>query len=139
MSQRVLVPFDESDPASEAFEEALREYPDDEIVLLHAIDPGTSGHGLEGAAAGDLSGRRREEIEERLADAERRAEQDGAEITTVIERGPPGSTIVEYARENDVDRIVMGSHDRSRISKILLGSVAEDVVKESPVTVTVVR
>lgn len=139
MSQRVLVPFDESDPASEAFEEALREYPDDEIVLLHAIDPGTSGHGLEGAAAGDLSGRRREEIEELLADAERRAEQDGAEITTVIERGPPGSTIVEYARENDVDRIVMGSHDRSGISKILLGSVAEDVVKESPVTVTVVR
>lgn len=56
MSQRLLVPFDESDPASEAFEEALREYPDDEIVLLHAIDPGTSGHGLEGAAAVDLSG-----------------------------------------------------------------------------------
>ncbi|MFC7006899.1 universal stress protein [Halalkalicoccus salilacus] len=47
MSQRVLVPFDESDPASEAFEEALREYPEGEIVLLHAIDPGTSGHGLE--------------------------------------------------------------------------------------------
>lgn len=139
MSQRVLVPFDESDPASEAFEEALREYPDDEIVLLHAIDPGTSGHGLEGAAAGDPSGQYREEMEELLADAERRAERDGVEITTVIERGPPGSTIVEYARENDVDRIVMGSHDRSGISKILLGSVAEDVVKESPVTVTVVR
>lgn len=139
MSQRVLVPFDESDPASEAFEEALREYPDDEIVLLHAIDPGASGHGLEGAAAGDLSGRRREEVEELLADAERRAEQHGVEITTIIERGPPGSTIVEYAEENDVDRIVMGSHDRSGISKILLGSVAEDVVKESPVTVTVVR
>lgn len=139
MSQRVLVPFDESDPASEAFEEALREYPDDEIVLLHAIDPGVSGHGLEGAAAGDLSGQRREEVEELLADAERRAEQHGVEITTVIERGPPGSTIVEYAEENDADRIVMGSHDRSGISKILLGSVAEDVVKESPVTVTVVR
>ncbi|MFC7006898.1 universal stress protein [Halalkalicoccus salilacus] len=74
-----------------------------------------------------------------MADAERRAEQHGVEITTAIERGPPGSTIVEYAEENDVDRIVMGSHDRSGISKILLGSVAEDVVKESPVTVTVVR
>lgn len=74
-----------------------------------------------------------------MADAERRAEQHGVEITTVIERGPPGSTIVEYVEENDVDRIVMGSHDRSGISKILLGSVAEDVVKESPVTVTVVR
>lgn len=139
MSQRVLVPFNESDPAAEALEEALEEYPDGEIVALHVIDPGAGGHGLEGAAVDDLSGHRHEEARRLLADAEERADRRDVAITTAIEEGEPTDAIVEYAEENDVDRILIGSHDRSGVSRILLGSVAEDVVKKSPVTVTVVR
>lgn len=139
MSQRVLVPFNESDPATAALEEALEEHPDGEIVALHVIDPGTTGHGMEGAAADDLSGRRHDEARELFADVEERAERRGVAVTTAIEEGKPAGTIVEYAEENDVDRIVIGSHGRSGVSRILLGSVAENVVKESPVTVTVVR
>lgn len=136
---RVLVPFNESDPATKALEEAVDEHSDDEIVVLHVIDPGTSNHGLEGAAAADLSGGRHEEAEKLLADVEERADQRGVAVSTAIEEGEPAKTIVEYAEENGVDRILIGSHDRSGVSRILLGSVAEDVVKKSPVSVTVVR
>jgi nucleotide-binding universal stress UspA family protein len=139
MSQRVLVPFNESEPATEALEEALEEHHDDEIVVLHVIDSGTTTHGMEGVAADDLSGRRHDEARELLADVEERADRRGVSITTAIEEGEPADAIVEYAEENDVDRILIGSHDRSGVSRILLGSIAENVVKKSPVTVTVVR
>jgi nucleotide-binding universal stress UspA family protein len=141
MAQRVLVPLNESDPASEAFEAALEEYPDGEIVALHVIDPGTASPapGAQDAAVEELSEQHREEAEELLADARRRAEERGVTVTTDVVTGVPGDAIVEYAEEHDVDRILIGSHDRSGISKILLGSVAEDVVKGSPVSVTVVR
>lgn len=141
MAQRVLVPLNESDPASEAFEEALEEHPDGEIVALHVIDPGTASPapGVQDAAVDELSEQRREEAEELLADARKRAEERGVTVTTDVVTGVPGDAIVEYAEEHDVDRILIGSHDRSGISKILLGSVAEDVVKEAPVSVTVVR
>lgn len=139
MAQRVLVPLNESDPSSEAFGEALEEYPDGEIVALHVIDPGTASPGVQEAAVDELSERRREEAEELLADAKERGERRGVTVTTDVVTGEPGDAIVEYAEEHGVDRILIGSHDRSGISRILLGSVAENVVKESPVSVTVVR
>jgi len=46
---------------------------------------------------------------------------------------------VEYAEESDVDHIVIGSHGRSGVSRILLGSVAESVVRRADMPVTVVR
>jgi nucleotide-binding universal stress UspA family protein len=47
--------------------------------------------------------------------------------------------IVTYADENDVDHVVLGSHGRKGLTRVLLGSVAEAVVRRSPVPVTVVR
>jgi len=53
--------------------------------------------------------------------------------------GRPTKVIVEYADDHDIDQIVMGSHGRSGMSRILLGSVAEIVVRRASVPVTVVR
>ncbi|MFW6265865.1 MAG: universal stress protein, partial [Halanaeroarchaeum sp.] len=44
-----------------------------------------------------------------------------------------------YVEETDVDHVVIGSHGRSGVGRILLGSVAERVVRRSPTPVTVVR
>lgn len=138
MEQRVLVPFDGSDPSREALELALDRFVDGEIIALHVVDLGTSTHGLTGGAD-DAEERAREDAEERLEEARTRAEERGTAIRTAIEQGTPERTIVEYAEEHDVDHVVIGSHGRSGISRILLGSVAEDVVERSPVSVTVVR
>jgi nucleotide-binding universal stress UspA family protein len=53
--------------------------------------------------------------------------------------GKPARAIVEYADDHDIDQIVMGSHGRSGVTRILLGSVAESVVRDSTVPVTVAR
>jgi universal stress protein A len=47
--------------------------------------------------------------------------------------------IVQYARQNDVDLIVMGTHGRSGLSHLLLGSVAEKVIRKAHCPVLVVR
>ncbi|WP_412781655.1 universal stress protein, partial [Aeromonas diversa] len=63
----------------------------------------------------------------------------GRAVRTVIEHGDPSRMIISYTETHDVDRIVLGSHGRSGLSRVLLGSVAETVARRSPVPVTIVR
>ncbi|HEY9179142.1 MAG TPA: universal stress protein [Candidatus Baltobacteraceae bacterium] len=53
--------------------------------------------------------------------------------------GPTVPAIVEYAKRNSADLIVTGSHGRSGISRALLGSVAEGILRHAPAPVMVVR
>jgi nucleotide-binding universal stress UspA family protein len=139
MSQRTLVPFDGSDPAMTALDEAIAEHSDGEIIALNVINPGESSHVVQGSAAENLHEQAREDAEELLTKAEHRAEQRSVTLTTAIETGQPANVIIEYADANNIDHIVMGSHGRSGVSKILVGSVAENVVQKSPVTITITR
>jgi nucleotide-binding universal stress UspA family protein len=63
---------------------------------------------------------------------------EGIQVETVQREGLPQSEIVEYAEENDIDIVVMGTHGRTGIDHYLLGSVAERVVRTSPVPVVTV-
>jgi nucleotide-binding universal stress UspA family protein len=147
MTQRVLVPFDGSDPAWTALEEAVEQYPDAEIIALHVLDLNRFDFGLKGTSTGtgagagtdDLPDVSQEYADESLTAAEEFAEQYAITLTTSIETGPPARVIVDYATRHTVDRIVIGSHGRSGISRILLGSIAEQVVRQSPVSVTIAR
>jgi len=53
--------------------------------------------------------------------------------------GRPAREITDELESGEYDHVVMGSHGRSGVSRILLGSVAETVLRRSPVPVTVVR
>lgn len=64
---------------------------------------------------------------------------DAVPVETEIREGTPHREIVDYARESDCDVVVMGTHGRSGIDRLLLGSVAERVVRESAVPVLTVR
>lgn len=59
----------------------------------------------------------------------------GIETTTAVRHGDPANTITEYAEENDIDLITMGTHGRSGLRRRLIGSVTEAVVRlaEQPV------
>ena len=145
MVRHALVALDDSDPAWEAFSYALSAFEGERLTLLHVVDP------MEGVYAGPDGGYADQETRERVQERARllcdrardRAAELGALETTVvetaIESGRPARTIVEYAEEHDVDHVVVGSHGRSGVSRILLGSVAEAVARNSPVPVTVVR
>jgi nucleotide-binding universal stress UspA family protein len=137
--KRVLVPIDGSEGSQEAVDHAVSEFPDAEIVLLHVIDPVGSGYDAESVVPG-LSEEwyaSHEETAEELFEKAR--ERTGREFETATEVGRPSREIVEYAESEGIDHVVMGSHGRSGMARLLLGSVAETVVRRSPVPVTVVR
>ena len=137
---KVLVPIDGSAQSEHAVDYAADTLEPDEIVLLHVIDPVEAGY----SAAATMPGyseewyeNRKEEASSLFEEAESRLE--GFDVETVIEVGRPSRTIVSYIEEYDIDHVVMGSHGRSGMTRILLGSVAESVVRRSPIPVTIVR
>lgn len=139
MADRILVPYDGSPPSEEALDHAVEQFPDADIIVLTVSDPVEATY-----AAGDESRYLGEnwfdvasqEAEQTLEVAKRSTDR-ALETEHVV--GKPVRTIVEYATENTIDQIVMGSHGRSGISRVILGSVAEKVLRRSPVPVTIVR
>jgi nucleotide-binding universal stress UspA family protein len=139
MSKRVLVPFDDSEQAHEALEYALTEYPGDELIVIHAVDPAEWGYGAPGNTLGERwREEAREKSEEVQSSAQAVADEYGVDITTAAESGVPGDVVTEYAGEEDIDHIVIGSHGRSGTKRILLGSVAEEVARKVSIPVTIV-
>jgi nucleotide-binding universal stress UspA family protein len=67
-----------------------------------------------------------------------RASTEG-EITTVVWYGNPAEAIAEAARFNDVDMVVMTTHGRSGLGRILLGSVAESVMRSTSTPILVLH
>jgi nucleotide-binding universal stress UspA family protein len=142
MSKRILVAVDGSDPADAALDFATEEYPDAEITVLSVIDPTEVSYGSVEAAPGTferLQEAATDRTERILETARGRAAEYGVDVETESVVGAPARTIVDRADEHGVDGIVVGSHGRRGVSRILLGSVAETVVRRSPVPVTVVR
>ncbi|MGQ3412644.1 universal stress protein [Natrinema sp. LN54] len=136
----ILVAYDGSEPAQKAVEHAFTTYPDDEIVLLRVIEAadGSTGAGIM-AAQEWLRDREEEvstELPEEIASIISDPDRDFRTETAV---GKPAREVVRFAEDNDIDHIVIGSHGRSGLSRVLLGSVAETIVRRSPVPVTVMR
>ncbi|AGB31363.1 UspA domain-containing protein [Natrinema pellirubrum DSM 15624] len=146
MGTHVLVPLDGSSQAWAAFDHAVSNHDGGRITTLHVVDPMAGvysdygGGGYYDPQIHDQAVERGNELGEEAHD---RAEEAGVlettTIDTAVETGPAARTIVQYADENDVDHIVMGSHGRSGVTRVLLGSVAETVTRRSPVPVTIVR
>ncbi|HII79873.1 MAG TPA: universal stress protein [Methanosarcina sp.] len=66
-------------------------------------------------------------------------EGSGVEVREVLLEGHPGDEIIDYAENNNIDLIVMGTLGATGIERFLMGSVAEKVVRYSKVPVMVVR
>lgn len=144
MTEHVLVAFDGSPLSKAALEHAVSTHPDAALTVLNVVDPvgvvyESETQGLPEAATWYDRERERSGglLEEAVALVERLA--PGRDPTTATEVGPPARTILEYADAHGVDHVVLGSHGRTGASRLVFGSVAETVVRRSPVPVTVVR
>lgn len=62
-----------------------------------------------------------------------------AEVITEVRWGDPVEAIVTYARERSIDLITIATHGRTGLSHVLLGSVAERIVREAPCPVLTLR
>jgi nucleotide-binding universal stress UspA family protein len=142
MADRVLVPLDGSTQADHAVDLVFEEFPEATLVLLHVIDPAEASYSAQTAiptTSEEWYDHENERATELFGEVETRASDHGIAVEHATEVGKPARTIVKYAEEEDIDHVVMGSHGREGVSRILLGSVAETVMRRSPVPVTVVR
>jgi nucleotide-binding universal stress UspA family protein len=136
----ILVPYDGSPPAQKAVKHAVSEAGDEEIILLRVVEV---ADGMIDAGLDIVKERIKESQAEGLGDVPEETltllnEADVAfQVETVV--GKPGREIVSFAEEHDISQIIIGSHGREGVSRVLLGSIAENVVRRAPTTVTVVR
>lgn len=140
MYEDVLVPTDGSDAVQDAIDEGIgiAELCDATLHAVFVVD--TADYALVPDAelvtveeALEDAGRRA------LEDIERRASAAGLETRTELRRGSPADGILDYADEHDVDLVVMGTRGRSAIDRVLLGSVAENVIRNADQPVMVKR
>lgn len=144
MTYRVLLPVDDSERSRDALDYVTRRHADDTVTALHVLDPSElTGYGGidegEMIAYDEMQAQQHESGERLLEDTRERAENQGLDIATALETGPTEQTIIDYVEDHDIDHVVIGSHGRTGVSRILLGSVAEKVARRSPVPVTIVR
>lgn len=138
--KRVLVAYDGSPQANEALDHALAEFPEDDLVVLTVSDPAEASYASTEEFAGYDQGwydAAEETAQRRLENARERGGDREIETDHVV--GRPGRAIVEYTQDHAIDHIVMGSHGRTGVARLLLGSVAETVIRRAKVPVTVVR
>jgi nucleotide-binding universal stress UspA family protein len=150
MPKRILVAVDGSEEAVEALRFAADEWPDADLTALHVINPADSATGAEGGFPGasdqwyESAKQRGERVLSEAAESVDRA------VETRLEVGRPTKTILDVAggeaavgeaadAGEPFDHVVLASRGRTGLSRVLLGSVAEGVVRRAEVPVTVVR
>ncbi|MDJ1434528.1 universal stress protein [Halostagnicola sp. A-GB9-2] len=136
----ILVAYDSSGPAQKALQWAIDEHPEEEIVLLRVIEAAdgstSAGVNLAKEKLMELQNETETELSDEVTDL---LDDDDIKLQMETVVGNPARETVAFAEENDIDHILVGSHGRSGVSRVLLGSVAEKIVRRAPVPVTVVR
>lgn len=135
--RRILVPTDASDESARILplvEDLARVY-DSEIVLCYiaAVYPDPAEYPVRTHLPTSADAR---EVVERFA---RRLSPNGPSVRTRVDFGLPETLIVQAAREEDVDLIAMTTHGRSGFARLVLGSVAESILRSSPCPTLIVR
>ena len=139
MYNRILVPTDGSAGMTRVIDHAsdLARAHDAELRFLYVVNTASFANLPMETSWESVTSMLREEGESALEAAEDRAAAGGC-VTTIAE-GPPSREIVADAEEADCDLIVMGTHGRGGLNRLILGSVAERVVRTSAVPVLTVR
>ncbi|MEQ9103823.1 MAG: universal stress protein [Rhodothermales bacterium] len=139
---RLFVPLDFSGSTEVLVEEAgtMARVFGAKVDLFHAVDmPYLPYVGLANDPLKDIEKRALNAAGEELQELAAALHEDGLEVEVHKRTGPAGNTILEAARDNDADLIVMASHGRHGLDRMLLGSVTEKVLRGAECPVLVVR
>jgi len=140
--KKICCAVDFGDPSRVAMEQAadLARRFEAELTLVHVLVPPPPAASDVLVSSRGVASVEAQEHEEKLAewrgDAERRA---GRPVRSRVLWGDPAAEIVRHAREERCDLLVVGTHGRTGIARVVLGSVAERAARESPCPVLVVH
>jgi len=141
----ILLPTDFSECANYAlpYATSLARSAGASIICVHVIEPVVPTVGYTGIAEplpiADLSEQLEDSATRELPKIARHEECAGLNVEEVIVHGDAASEIVRVAKERGVDLIVISSHGRTGLGRILFGSTAEAVVRHAPCPVLVVK
>jgi len=146
---RVLLAIDDSDCSEAAVQAVIDRFPRGatDVLIVHVLEwpkalP-TSMEFAQGAGAADhilsLHAEMRRRAQGLVDGAKRRLEQAHVRARAEVSEGDPRDIILRSAEDWKPDVIVLGSHGRRGLERLLLGSVAESVVRHAPCSVDVVR
>lgn len=142
--QNILVPVDGSETSFSAVKKAaeLAKAFNAKITVVQvlALDPYIAAEYITRAQTNDLIERARSSVENNLQQAKVKFSEEGIEVETKLLEGQViHREIVEAATTLNSDLIVIGSHGRTGLKKLLLGSVAQNVLAEVHTPVLIVR
>jgi nucleotide-binding universal stress UspA family protein len=129
--KKILYPTDFSSYSTQAYFHALglAEQYGASLTILYVFAPGSEG--------ADGSGGDRRYWRSQLEQI--RPSNPRIPVSHVLVEGDPAGEIVRYAADAGVDVIVLGTHGRTGVERLLMGSVAEKVMREAPCSVLVVK
>ena len=144
MFEKILYPTDFSDVAVKALEyvKRLKASGAKEVIVLHVNDERGNESVvriLGGSQFNKLNEKKMEETERKLKDVEKELVDAGLKVKLRIETGMPVREILRVEDEENVSVTVIGSHGRSNLEEIFLGSVSEKVIRKSKQPVFVIK
>lgn len=138
--KNILVPLDFADEAKRIMDTALRVLAvDGTITLLHVVEwlpvvtEGTFGIYPHRKDIDKVKALSLEKLQEHAA------MHPDAKIDPLVKEGKPATVILQGVASIEPDLVVMGSHGRSKLDHLLIGSVAERVIRKAPCDVLVVK
>ena len=155
MYKKIIYPTDFSETAELALNQvkAFRTLKAEEVILLHVIDErdikkrdifslllGVAGLNKSVEEfENELKNKLIEEAKSKMESIKKELEDVGYKVKDIVVVGVPYKEIVKIAEDEGVDIIIMGSHGKTNLRDILLGSVTENVIKKSNKPVLVVK
>jgi nucleotide-binding universal stress UspA family protein len=141
LPRHILVPHDFSETAQTALTYAieLAHKLHARLTIMHSYELPSYGYPDGLAFTAEVAENIQRSSEEGLEAVTAKVKQPGLEMGKVLRQGPAWSQIDAVAKDMKVDLIVMGTHGRQGITRALLGSVAEKVVRTAPCPVLTVR
>lgn len=138
----VATDFSDASDAALAFGKGIADAFSSSIHLIHVLEDLSANAWTTEVYVAAMPGVHEElerQARERLGQALTADEQARYRARAVLRVGSPFVEIIKYARDEHIDLIVLGTHGRGAIAHMLLGSVAERVVRKSPCPVLTVR
>jgi len=111
------------------------------VIVVSALPTlvGAAAVGAELSGVDALAEAQRRDVEERVSAAEAALRESGIATEARVEAGDPREVLVSVAEEVHADLVVVGSHGRKGLAKLMLGSVSSHVVTHAPCSVLVAK
>jgi nucleotide-binding universal stress UspA family protein len=146
MYKKIMVPLDGSElaecvlPHVEAF---IKGFNISDVILVRVVEPETLPYRMEGAVDPEIVAQREAERKSSAKDylngIAKRFEQEGTVVHPEVLIGRVTESLADYAVQNDVDLFVIATHGRSGVSRWVMGSVADKLLRSASMPVLMVR